>query len=650
MKKVFSTAVLIGISFLLVTWCLCQAANANPVISVAPMSVNLGNIPVGDPSVSKTVTITNKGTSDLAIDSITITGTNASEFSRINNCTTMPAGVSCTITITFAPVIPFGKKSAVMSIASNDPKKPTVDVKLSGQAPPPKISASPMSVNLGSVPVGSSSSPKIVTVKNTGTSALIIDSITLSGTNASEFSRISDCATVPAKGSCTVSVVFTPTIPFGKKSAVMGINSNDPKKQTVNVKLSGQAPPPKISASPMSVNLGSIPVGSSSLPKIVTVKNTGISDLAVNGITITGANAGEFSQTHDCSVLAKGGACSISVTFNPTTAGKKTALVNIPSNDPKKPNVAVKLSGTGPSVDGGGGHSKATVNGWSTEKAIGIAILSQQLSDFSQGMDILDMEGGVQKVANKPPLNIANMVLTFSKKYLLNLKGMMHTAGSESGKESCYDGGSISYTIKWDGSNEPEDCDDIRNLKLTAKFNSCQVDDILMNGSFYISFTGDACEPSAMTFKFTNFSLNDPYGDLSFNTSQLELALTELVWSYGTIHHMKVICNGDVYASYENYQYAVDYNNFFTIIDTVNDTDLEMMMGGSLTGDCLDGWITIDTIEPILMNMFEDCPKRGTLKVSGNGELTVEFFSDGSLNIADQHYNSCKDLNTACTR
>jgi len=543
MKKVFLTAVFIGISFLFVTWCLCQAAHANPVISVTPMSVNLGNIPVGDTSSSKKVTITNKGTSDLSIDLITIIATNASEFSRINNCTTMPA-----------------------------------------------------------------------------------------------------------KGLCTVSVVFTPTIPFGKKSAVMSIASNDPKKPTVNVKLSGQAPPPKISASPMSVNLGSVPVGSSSLPKIVTVKNTGTSDLIISGITITGANAGEFSQAHDCSVLAKGGACSISVTFNPATAGKKTALVNIASNDPKKPNVAVKLSGTGPVVDGGGGDSKATVNTWSTEKAIGITILGQQISDFSQGIDIFDIEGGVQKDEKKPPLNVANTILTFSKKYLSKLTGTMHTAGSESGKESCYDGGNISYTIRWDGSNDPEDCDDIRNLKLTVKFNSCQMDDILMNGSFYIGYTGDACEPSTMTIKFTSFSLNDPYGDLSFNTSQLELALTELVWSYGTIDHMKIMFNGDVGASYESYQYAVDYKNFYTTIDTVNYADFKMIVGGSLTGDCLDGWITMDTIEPVLVNMYEDCPKGGKLKVSGNGELTVEFFSDGSVDIAGQHYDSCKDLDVACTR
>jgi hypothetical protein len=245
-----------------------------------------------------------------------------------------------------------------MSIVSNDPKKPTVNVKLSGQAPPPKISASPMSVNLGSVPVGSSSIEKTVTIKNTGVSDLVIDSITITGTNASEFSQSNSCSTIPAKGSCPVTVTFTPTIPFGKKDAVMSIVSNDPKKPTVTVKLSGQAPPPKITISPTSANFGSITVGNTSLPKVFTVKNTGTSDLIVNSITITGANASEFNQTSDCITVANGGSCAITVTLSPTAAGSKTALMNISSNDSKKSDIVVKLAGTGlqapdnPPVDG----------------------------------------------------------------------------------------------------------------------------------------------------------------------------------------------------------------------------------------------------------------------------------------------------------
>ena len=207
-----------------------------PKISASPTSVNFGNVKLGSTS-GKTITVKNTGTSDLVISNINITGSNASEFSQTNDCTTIPAGGSCTITGTFNPTLPFGKKSATLSIPSNDPKKPTVNVKISGNAPPPKISVSPTSVNFGNVKLGSTSG-KTITVKNTGTSDLVISNISITGSNASEFSQTNDCTTIAAGGSCTITGTFAPTS-TGSKSATMSISSNDPKKPTVNVRLLG---------------------------------------------------------------------------------------------------------------------------------------------------------------------------------------------------------------------------------------------------------------------------------------------------------------------------------------------------------------------------------------------------------------------------
>ena len=222
---------------------------------------------------------------------------------------------------------------------------------LSNAATPPKISVRPMSVNLASVKVGGVSTPRMLTIKNTGKSDLVITSITISGTNASEFSYspTNGCPNpIPTNGSCQVSVTFTPTSPFGKKSATISISSNDPKKPTVNVKLLGQAPPPKISAAPMAVNFATVNIGNTSAPKTVTIKNTGISDLVINDIGITGTNAQDFNQTDNCSVIAKGSSCTINVTFTPSSpASKESANLSITTDDPKKSSLSVKLSGKG---------------------------------------------------------------------------------------------------------------------------------------------------------------------------------------------------------------------------------------------------------------------------------------------------------------
>jgi hypothetical protein len=212
--------------------------------------------------------------------------------------------------------------------------------------PGPRISVKPKSVNLGSVRVGSTST-KIVTINNIGNQDLNIDSISIGGDDQSDFTQTSDCSTLPAQSSCAITVIFAPETPFGKKSASLSILSDDPNKPAIDVKLSGQASPPKINISPKSVKLGSVTVGDTSSPKTITIKNTGISDLVIEDISIMGADGGEFTQTSSCDTIPKGESCTIDVTFSPLLNGKRSASMEISSNDPKHNVVTVKLSGVG---------------------------------------------------------------------------------------------------------------------------------------------------------------------------------------------------------------------------------------------------------------------------------------------------------------
>jgi hypothetical protein len=215
------------------------------------------------------------------------------------------------------------------------------------QAGVPKISVKPTALNFGLLKAGGTSGNKTITIKNAGKGSLIINSVALSGINASEFSQINDCTTVSEKSSCTVSVIFAPTTPYSKKNALISIFSNDTKKPTINVKLLGQVPPPKISVRPSSVNWGKRMVGEPSSLKVVTVKNTGLSDLVLSSIDINGINAPEFSQINDCATIANGSSCTVTLIFSPTSTGSKSATLDISTNDPKKPNYTVKVSGKG---------------------------------------------------------------------------------------------------------------------------------------------------------------------------------------------------------------------------------------------------------------------------------------------------------------
>jgi hypothetical protein len=88
---------------------------------------------------------------------------------------------------------------------------------------------------------------------------------------------------------------------------------------------------PYVTFNPPAFAFGSVDVGKSSAAKKSTVKNTGT--VAVNGIvvTITGANASEFSiSSNTCpATLNPRATCAISVIMSPITGGTKSAMVTL---------------------------------------------------------------------------------------------------------------------------------------------------------------------------------------------------------------------------------------------------------------------------------------------------------------------------------
>jgi hypothetical protein len=75
--------------------------------------------------------------------------------------------------------------------------------------------------------------------------------------------------------------------------------------------------------------------------------NTGKALLKITSISVTGAAAGDFSQTNNCGTgIPAGGQCTITATFKPTTTGTRRAAVAVKDNGGGSPQV-VPLTGTG---------------------------------------------------------------------------------------------------------------------------------------------------------------------------------------------------------------------------------------------------------------------------------------------------------------
>ncbi len=109
-------------------------------VKLVPASLNFGFVKVGRAS-SMTTTLTNVGSMTLNITSITITGTNPGDFSQTNTCSTsVGAGTSCTITVTFKPTVS-GPRSANVSISDDSAGSPQ-QVSLSGGVNPAPLAGS----------------------------------------------------------------------------------------------------------------------------------------------------------------------------------------------------------------------------------------------------------------------------------------------------------------------------------------------------------------------------------------------------------------------------------------------------------------------------------------------------------------------------
>ncbi|MGW2936987.1 discoidin domain-containing protein [Streptomyces sp. NPDC001156] len=203
--------------------------------------------------------------------------------------------------------------------------------------PASAVTASPSALSFGSQAAGTTSAAQTVTVSNPTGSSASVSSISTGG----DFAQTNNCgSSIAANGSCTVSVTFTPTT-TGTRTGTLTVNAGG-TTNTVSLSGTGTAAGPVLSASPAELSFPGTVVGSSATTKTATVTNTGTTTATVSSVAATG----DFSQTNNCSTIAVGASCTVSVTFKPTAPGSRTGTLTVSSNANNNP-LTVALAGSG---------------------------------------------------------------------------------------------------------------------------------------------------------------------------------------------------------------------------------------------------------------------------------------------------------------
>src|SRR6201998_2380356 len=330
-----------------------EGTSPTGTVLASPASLTFASINVGSSSATQTATLANSLSSSLTISSIAISGTDAGDFSIASKTcsTSLAASGSCTASIAFKPTAA-GARSASLSFTDSATNSPQT-VALAGTGATTSggsASVSPTTLSWASVPVGGRGAQKVITLTNSGTSSITISSLTLTGTNPSDFAIYSKtCGTsLATSASCTANIVFEPAA-TGELYATLNFNdSASSSPQTVALSGDGTAAAGTVTASPSSLTFSSTTVGSSSAAQTATLSNGLSSSITISSAAISGTNDSDYSiASKTCAArLASSASCTASIVFKPTAAGARTALLSFTDSATNSPQ-SVSLTGTG---------------------------------------------------------------------------------------------------------------------------------------------------------------------------------------------------------------------------------------------------------------------------------------------------------------
>jgi hypothetical protein len=319
---------------------LTGTALAPAQLAVLPTSQNLGSVVVGGMSMDNVFTITNNGGVASGVPSASLTGTDAGQYMiTTNTCTAaLSPGSSCAVAVRFAPSSAGVKSAASLSVTASPGGTATAMLSGTGLTAG-SLAIAPSSNTYAATLVGMSTADVTFTVSNTGQTATSAVTMSLTGSDASNFgitaaSNACNGVVLQPMGMsgdhCTVAVHFSPGS-GGTKNASLQASATTGGNAVAALSGSGLAPA-AFQITPSSNNFGGITQGQSSADVTFTVQNTGNVTSGTPTVALTGTNAADFGigGINTCTAaLAAGATCTVQVHFSPGTSGIKSASLQV---------------------------------------------------------------------------------------------------------------------------------------------------------------------------------------------------------------------------------------------------------------------------------------------------------------------------------
>lgn len=313
------------------------AENSDSSLSFSKKEHDFLSIGVNHASQILNLTFTNLGAGSARNCSAPVLlGGDATSFAIVqDSCSTLDLGPkeSCQIQVMATPD-GLGLKNALLSRACGFGGTAQTSLKVTGVSVNSEQEVTPSSLAFGSSTTGQNSKQQVFKFSNKGVASLRnCSSATLQGTNASDFSIVSDnCSGVlNSHESCQVVVEARPAS-TGIKVAQLGHACAIGGDATASLSVEGKVGDSAILANHSQLDFGSVTSGQATkvVDLVITNSSLGVARSCAAPV-LSGANASDFSISSDtCGSqdLNSSQACHIGLSAIPSTLGQKSATLD----------------------------------------------------------------------------------------------------------------------------------------------------------------------------------------------------------------------------------------------------------------------------------------------------------------------------------
>ncbi len=336
-----------------------------PQAVVDPGNLDFGAVYIKTTSASKTITITNTGDQALVFGKSTVTPAMPSGVFMVSGLPTDGSMLKKTdspikITVAASPLMAMQQTGEIAIVVNDQVKMGIIKIPLAVTGVQANIMVQPMMMSFPVTIIGQSSPEQTLMVTNTGAAPLTGLTLSVAGTNSTDFITSGmPPMMVPTGQSATFKVAFRPT-GNGTRSGIIVVNAAGLTTPT-QVKADGTGKLLTISCTPGDKDLGKVALGNTAMLKVVcTNSDTGAIDYVASFSDnlddwMVDAPTGNIPAASG----ADQGLVTLNVTFAPTGTGSRTTTLTIKTKD----GIAigtVNLDGTGlmapkPKMDDMGG-------------------------------------------------------------------------------------------------------------------------------------------------------------------------------------------------------------------------------------------------------------------------------------------------------